>query len=279
VANADICRAVHFIDLEEFIMDFFITPLIGHYMVHWLRTLGPILWDITHAHMSCWCDDHQVVWHGVPLPRTVPLAHVLMTPDLMDTLLQEFDDVFSVPTRLPPPRRLNHRIHLVPGTASVAVWSYRYLQFVRDELERQCRDMLQQGIIRLSSSALSPVLPVKKQDVSRRLCVDYLTLNTKTVCNMFPIPVVNEFLDELRDARFFTKLDLRSGYHHVRMDRADIEKTAFITHHRHFEFLVMSFGRTNTLVTFQTLMNEVFHDFIRVFVLVFFDNILIFSSS
>jgi hypothetical protein len=199
-----------------------------------------------------------------------------MESKLMGELLQEFAPLFQEPTGLPSAWSRTHRIHLLPGTAPVAVRPYRYAHTQKAELERQCATMLHSGVIRQISSAFSTlILLVKKSDDSWRFCVDYRALNEKTVKDKFPIPVLEELLDELRGACFFSKIDLRSGYHQVLMHTDDITKTAFQTHQGLFEFLVMPFGLTNALATFQTLMNEVLRSFLRRFILIFFDDILV----
>jgi hypothetical protein len=143
-------------------------------------------------------------------------------------------------------RPRSHQIRLLPGTTSVAVQPYHYAH-LQKELESQCVDMLHQGVIRPSSlSCSASVLLVKKHNGSWRFCVDYRALNNK-MKDKFPIPVVEELLDELRSAVFFTKLDLWSGYH---VHDADVEKTAFRTHQGLFEFPVMPFGLTNATATF-----------------------------
>ena len=287
VSSGGICRGVAFqVGADSFITDFYSIPLDGFDVVlgiKWLSTLGPILWDFASLTMSFNVEGKPIKWKGQFLAPTLRIATLTGPPPLkgnIDSLLDEFPDLFETPTGLPPARECDHRIQLETGSGPVVVRPYRYPHFQKDEIERQCAAMLQQGVIRPSRSPFSsPVLLVKKADGSWRFCVDYRELNSRTIKDKFPIPVVDELLDELHGAKFFTKLDLTSGYHQIRMDPCDIEKTAFRTHHGHFEFLVMPFGLSNAPSTFQSLMNEVFCDHLRRFVLVFFDDILIYSQT
>jgi hypothetical protein len=244
--------------------------------VQWLKSLGPVLWDFQRRMMAFIRNGRCISWTASE-SSTTPTVLAATSVDVMEGLLLQFADIFTEPAGLPPVRQRSHRIRLLPGIEAVAVRPYRYA-YAQKELERQCTNMLRLGVIRPCESAFSaPVLLVKKH--SWRFFVDYRALNDRTIKDKFPIPVVEELWNELRGALFFTKLDLRSSYHQVLMHPDDVEKTAFRTHQGLFEFLVMPFGLTNALTTFQALMNEVLLPFLRRFVLVFYDDILIYSSS
>ena len=157
---------------------------------------------------------------------------------------------------------------------------YHYSSLQKDAIDSMIKDMLAQGTIQCSSSPYaSPIVLVKKKDGTWRLCVDYRGLNKQTVKDKYPIPLLEDLLDELGGACYFSKLDLRAGFHQLRMTPEDVYKTAFKTHSGHYEYLVMPFGLSNAPYTFQGLMNHVFQEISRKFLLVFFDDILVYSSS
>jgi hypothetical protein len=227
-------RAPVIIEGDQFYVDLFAMPLVGYDLVlgtQWMVTLGRVTWDFIDRTISFAYQGRSVCWSNDATRPQPQVTAVSATEGLLDDLLQAFDSVFAEPSGLPPQRARDHAIILKPGAAPVAVRPYLYHAAHKDELERQSVAMIAQGIVRRSDSVFSsPVLLVKKQDGAWRFCVDYRALNALTVKDVFPIPVVDELLDELHDARYFTKLDLRSSYHQVRMRPADIHKTALHTH-------------------------------------------------
>ena len=141
-------------------------------------------------------------------------------------------------------------------------------------------DMLRKGLIRPSASPWgSPIIFVDKRDGTTRLCVDYRKLNDVTIKNKYPLPKIEDLFDQLNGARIFSKIDLRTGYHQLKVRETDIPKTAFITRYGLYEYTVMSFGLTNAPAYFMNLMNKVFMDYLDQFVVVFIDYILIYSKS
>ncbi|XP_057432279.1 uncharacterized protein LOC130725034, partial [Lotus japonicus] len=196
-------------------------------------------------------------------------------------VVQEYVDVFpeDVPG-LPPVRETEFSIDIVPGTGPISMAPYRMAPAELVELAKQLDDLSSKGFIRPSVSPWgAPVLLVKKKDGKSRLCVDYRQLNKVTVKNRYPMPRIDDLMDQLRGAVIFSKVDLKSGYHQIRVKESDIQKTAFRTRYGHYEYLVMPFGVTNAPAVFMDYMNRVFRPFLDKFVVVFIDDILIYSKS
>jgi hypothetical protein len=193
----------------------------------------------------------------------------------------EYPDVFpdDLPG-IPPDRDIEFIIELQPGTTPISKRCYRMPPNELAELKIQLQDLLDKGFIRPSASPQGcPALFVKKKDNSLRLCVDYRPLNAMTIKNKYPLPRIDILFDQLAGAKVFSKIDLHSGYHQIKIRPSDIPKTAFSTRYGLYEYLVMSFGLTNASAYFMYLMNSVFMQELDKFVVVFIDDILIYSKN
>ncbi|GJU82977.1 putative reverse transcriptase domain-containing protein [Tanacetum coccineum] len=203
-------------------------------------------------------------------------------PELSDIpIVRDFIDVFMEDlSGLPPQRQVEFRIDLFPGATPVAKSPYRLAPSEMQELSEQLQELKDKGFIWPSHSPWgAPVLFIKKKDGSMRMCIDYRELNKLTVKNRYPLPRIDDLFDQLQGERYFYKMDLWSGYHQLRVHEDDIPKTAFRTRYGHFEFTVMPFGITNAPTVFMDLMNRVCKPYLDKFVIVFTDDILIYSKT
>jgi hypothetical protein len=196
-------------------------------------------------------------------------------------VVREFPDVFleELPG-MPPDRDVEFAIEIPPGTSPISKRPYRIPPNELVEMKKRLKELEDKGFIRASSSSWEcPAMFVKKKDHTLRLVVDYRPLNEVTVKNKYPLPRIDDLFDQLTGAKVFSKVDLRLGYHQIKIRSEDIPKTAFTTRYGSYEYTVISFGLTNAPATFMQLMNKVFMEYLDKFVIIFIDDILIFSKT
>lgn len=174
-------------------------------------------------------------------------------PDIQEFITKRSKVFSSIPPSRPPDKGIEHVIEPEEGAKPVITTPYRHPKRLKDEIKKTMQELLEMEHIRQSKSPFSSSVVLVK-DGTMCMCVDYKALNKKTIKNWYPVPCI----DELHGAIYFSKIDLRSGYHHIRDKEEDVEKHAFKCHFGHFEFLVMPFGLTNAPTTFQSCMNRVF---------------------
>ncbi|GJX16760.1 putative nucleotidyltransferase, ribonuclease H [Tanacetum coccineum] len=203
-------------------------------------------------------------------------------PKAIERVLEEFKDVMpkELPKKLPPRREVDHTIELEMGSKPPAKAPYRMPPPKLEELCKQLKELIDAGYIRPTKSPYgAPVLFQRKKDGSLWMCIDYRALNKVTIKNKYPIPLIADLFDQLGKARYFTKLDLRYMYNQVRIAKGDEAKMTCVTRYGSYEFLVMPFGLTNAPATFCTLMNKLFHPFLDKFVVVYLDDIVVYSHT
>jgi hypothetical protein len=248
----------------------------------WMKENKAVL-DIAVRTVHLGSSTHDSVSLRLPSPTSIAsMLHHTTAQNLEDILVAcEFPDVFPEDLLgMPLDQDVEFVIELQPGTAPISRRPYKMTPKKLAELKVQLNELLDKGYIRPSSSPWGcPALFVKKKDQSLRLCVDYRLLNGVTIKNKYPLPHIDILVDQLTGAKVFSKVDLHSGYHQIKIRPEDVPKTAFSTRYRLYEYLVMSFGLTNASAHFMYLMNSVFMPELDKFVVVFIDDILIYSKS
>jgi hypothetical protein len=278
--------------------------------VQWLSTLGPITTNYKTMEMSFTEESgKKVVLRGMSgnTPRVVTtkrMEAIFRREDIVyvvecrisvrvdkkgethyspeiQRIIDKHSKVFGpIPPGAPPDRGFEHIIELEEGAKPVITTPYRHPKKYKDEIEKAIKELLDMGHIRPSSSPFaSSVVLVKKKDGTMHMCIDYRALNKKTIKNSIPFQGLMSYWMSSTGLVYFTKIDLRSGYHQIKMREQDVPKTAFRCHYGHYEFLVMPFGLTNAPATFQSCMNHVFNKQLRKHLLVFFDDLLIYSRT
>jgi hypothetical protein len=216
-------------------------------------------------------------------PSTRPAIYLLYGKFVgrHNRVVKEFPVVFQEELPgMPSDKEVEFVIELLPGTAPISKRSYMMSVEQLKEIKKQLIELQEAGCIHPSSSPWgAPVLFVQKKDGSQRMCVDYRSLNYVTIKNNYPLPCIEDLFDQMRGVRVFSKIDLRSGYHQMKIRPSDIPKTAFSTQYSLYEFTVMSFGLTNPPAYFMNLINKVFMEYLDKFAMVFIDDILVYSKN
>src|SRR5436190_12548579 len=266
------------------------SPLVLHHQhidlilgVGWMEQHGAVIDTSTRTvslnapdstrHIVLPLPEHPVPSGSVCTLEVEPLEEIPVVSDYPDVFPEELSG-------LPPERAVEFSIELLPGTAPVFRKPYKMPPNDLAKMKVQLQELLDKGFIRPSSSSWGcPAMFVDKKDQTKRLVVDYRPLNEVTVNNKYPLPDINILFDQLASAKVFSKIDLRSGYHQIRVREEDIPKTAFSTRYGLYEYLVMSFGLTNAPAFFMYLINSVFMTKLDVCVVVFIDDILVNSKN
>jgi hypothetical protein len=248
----------------------------------WLRKYDGVILCAKRAIRLAKEDGTMVEFSAMIQVEQVSLLNKVQGTSLNEIrIAQEYPDVFpeELPG-MPPDRDIEFIIELLPETPPISKRPYRMLVNKLVELKKQIVELQSKGLIHPSSSPWgAPMLFMEKKDGTQRMCVDYRSLNEVTIKNKYPLLRIEDLFDQMKGASVFSKIDLRSGYHQLKIRESDIPKIAFRTRYGLYEYIVMSFGLTNAPAYFMYLMNKVFMEYLDKFVLVFIDDILIFSKT